>query len=52
MLIRPMVQKIIGDELVTDRQTDNRQTDRHFLADPHPYGKLIFLRMGGKDRMG
>ncbi len=26
-----------------NRQTTDRQTDRHFWADPHPYGKLIFF---------
>ena len=41
--IRPTVQKIIGDKLVTDRQQTHIQTDRHFWADPHPYGKLIFF---------
>ncbi len=28
MPIRPTVQKIIGDKLVTDRQTEGRQTDK------------------------
>ncbi len=46
--IRPTVQKIIGDELVTDRQTTDRQqtTDRHFWADPYPYGKFFFFAYG------
>ena len=49
--IRPRVQKIIGDKLVTDRQTDNKTTDRHFWADPHPYGKFWFF-WGGRERIG
>jgi hypothetical protein len=38
-LIGPTFQKIIGDKLVTDRQT----TNRHFWADPHPYGNFFFF---------
>ncbi len=56
-----MVQKIIGDELVTtdrqttDRQTTDRQTDIFELTPIH-MGNFnfffFFLRMGGRERMG
>ncbi len=44
MPIRPRVQKIIGDELVTDRrQTDDRQTDIFELTPIHKGNFLIFF---------
>ncbi len=43
--IRPMVQKIIGDELVTDnRQTDRQTTDRQtFLSWPSSIWEIFFF---------
>jgi hypothetical protein len=57
--IRPMVQKIIRDELVTtDRQTDRQRDRQTFLSWPPSIWEILilifyfFLHMGGRERMG
>ena len=46
-----MVQKIIGDKLMTDNRQTDRQTDRQ-TGRPNPYAKFFFFANGRENKWG